>query len=78
MKREQTIVVCERCGKEITLRASKLGPIRKSAPYPKNWAKIWKKKKVCENCNVDFIETWEKYMRSGIVKQEIELQHLKH
>jgi len=75
MKREETVVICERCGKEITLRASKVLAFRKSAPYPKNWAKIWNKKRVCENCNADFLEVWQKYMTSGIVKQEIALKH---
>jgi len=75
MKREETIVVCERCGKEIRMRASKVLVFRKSAPYPKNWSKIWNKKRVCQSCHADFLEVWEKYMRSGLVQQEIELTH---
>jgi len=75
VKREETIVICERCGKEIKLKASKILGLRKSAPYPKNWSKIWKNKRVCENCNGDFEEVWNKYMSSGIVKEQIKLKH---
>jgi len=76
MKREETVVICERCGKEITLRASRVLGIRKSAPYPKNWARIWNKKRVCENCHGDFIEMWQKYLNSGIVDaQTIKVKH---
>jgi len=71
MKREQTIVICERCGKEMTLTASKVLCFRKSAPYPKNWAKIWDKKRVCSACAKDFKIMWNKYMQAGIVDTEI-------
>jgi ssDNA-binding Zn-finger/Zn-ribbon topoisomerase 1 len=75
MKREETIVICERCGKEMKLRASKILVFRKSAPYPKNWSKIWKKKKVCESCSEDFHDLWTKYMNAGVVREQIEIKH---
>jgi hypothetical protein len=62
MKREETIVICERCGKEITLKAKKILGLRKSAKYPKNWAKIWDKKRVCDTCHAEFLETWQKFI----------------
>jgi len=75
MKREETVVICERCGKEVTLRATKVLGLRKSAPYPKNWAKIWDKKRVCQHCAQDFKEMWQRYMTAGVVDQKIKVKH---
>jgi len=75
MKREETVVICERCGKEVTLRSSRILVFRKSAPYPKNWAKIWNKKRVCQHCHQDFKEMWQKYLSAGVVSHKIKVKN---
>jgi len=78
MRREKTVIICERCGYEKTVDAHKIGPIHKRASYPREWRKIYKKVRVCPGCGADFDEVWHKYMSGGIVvdaKKTMQVTH---
>jgi len=78
MRRERTIFVCERCGMQREAPASKFGPIRKSAPYPKDWKKIWKKIRVCPSCGADWEDAWNKYLAGGVVSSHTKVLQAQH
>jgi len=78
MKKEKTVFICERCGKEKEADAFKLGPIRKSASYPKDWQKLWKGLRVCPGCALSFQEAWNKYLAGGVVSQDTRILEAKH
>ena len=73
MKKEKTVFICERCGMEKEAQATKIGPFRKSASYPKDWVKVNKKLRVCPNCAKDFNDMWNKYLMSGTVKDDTKI-----
>ena len=70
MKKEETIHICERCGVERRASSPSVGPVRRSAPYPRDWRLIWKKMRVCPKCAKDFDELWAKYLSAGVVQTE--------
>ena len=78
MKKGKTIFICERCGKQKETKVLNLGPIQKTAPYPRDWSKIWKGLRVCDTCNLDFEEAWNKYLSGGIVSQETKVLEAQH
>ena len=78
MKKELTKIICERCGAERVMDARKVLFLRKSAPYPRDWRKIWKNLRICPNCGADWEETWNKYLSGGVVKETTKVLSLKH